>query len=179
MELALAIAILENRQPVSCDGERLEALNEVIYAAKRASKVEEKKPVKPLSEIKGFDDVAIGLIPRDSGEGKYIDIHSLKGYDLSGVQVYRYSLTSMSMRPANHVDVDIDVADHLYCVKRADIEEKISPTNGTRTDIESLRAIMLERDQDCSPLDNAVDKGYHVAVMHMCEEIDRLTGEIH
>lgn len=35
MELELAIAILENRKPVSCDGERLEALDAVIYAAKR------------------------------------------------------------------------------------------------------------------------------------------------
>lgn len=141
--------------------------------------VEEKKPAKPLSEIRGFDDVAIGLIPRDAGEGKYIDIHSLEGYDLSGIQAYRYSLTSMSMRPTAHVDVDMDVADHLYCVKRADLEEKLSPTDGTKPIVERLRARMLERDQDCSPQNNAVDKGYHLAVLHMCEEIDSLTGEIH
>lgn len=45
----------------------------------------------------------------------------------------------------------------------------------TREDANKLKRIMKERDDDNGgePL-NAVDRGYHLAYQHMCEELDKL-----
>lgn len=44
--------------------------------------------------------------------------------------------------------------------------------------LDELKARMIARDEDRSGDPNAVDKGYHLAVAHMCEEIDVLLQEV-
>lgn len=56
-----------------------------------------------------------------------------------------------------------------------------SPTSETRTVklyLDELKARMIARDEDRSGDPNAVDKGYHLAVEHLCEEIDVLLQEV-
>lgn len=74
--------------------------------------------VKSLNEIKGFDDVGIGVIWQDEGKGDYILCRDLKGHSLEGVQIYRYSM--YRMYKVDNADDD----DRVYCVRRKDIQEK-------------------------------------------------------
>ena len=76
--------------------------------------------VKSLDEIKGFDDVGIGVIWLEEGKGAYILCRDLKGHDLEGVQIYRYSM--YRMYKVDNAEEDGD--GRVYCVRRKDIEEK-------------------------------------------------------
>ncbi len=75
---------------------------------------------KLLKDIKGFDTAGIvGVIWRDAGEGTYIRVADLKGYDLSNVQIYRYNNFCRTMREVDKLEKD----NHLEtsCVKREDL----------------------------------------------------------
>ncbi len=73
-----------------------------------------------LNNIEGFDDIGIGVIHRDKGKGMYILCRDLGGYDLSGVQIYRYNHSLMTMRAVDKIEEDN--AYYTYCVKRADLQ---------------------------------------------------------
>ena len=73
-----------------------------------------------LKDIKGFDDVGIGVIWLDAGKGTYIRCVDLKGYDLKGIQIYRYSNFFRKMYKSN--EILEDSAGSVYCVKREDME---------------------------------------------------------
>lgn len=74
---------------------------------------------KLLKDIKGFDDVGIGVIHRDAGEGEYILCKDLKDYDLTNVQTYKYNTFFRTMSKANALGEDSDI--HVYCVRRHDL----------------------------------------------------------
>ncbi len=71
-----------------------------------------------LKDIKGFDDVGIGLIHCDKGEGKYIRCSDLDGYDLTGVQIYKYSNIFRTISP---VDEIYELRNYAYYIKREDL----------------------------------------------------------
>lgn len=77
------------------------------------------KKAKLPKDIKGFDDVGIGVIWFDEGKGTYILCKDLAGYDLSGVQIYRYNNMFREMRPVDSIGEDSRA--FAYCVKRADL----------------------------------------------------------
>jgi hypothetical protein len=72
-----------------------------------------------LKYIEGFDDVGIGVIWQDKGKGKYILCRDLEGYNLDGVQIYRYNQFFMTMRAVDSLEEDSD--NYVYCVKREDL----------------------------------------------------------
>lgn len=74
---------------------------------------------KLLKDIEGFDDVGIGVIWQEPEKGKYILCNDLKGFDLSGVQIYRYNNFFKIMRTIDSVEEDTDV--YAFCVKREDL----------------------------------------------------------
>lgn len=78
----------------------------------------DKEPVSVdlLKNINGFDDVGIGVIWYDKGEGMYILCKDLLGYDLSEVQIYRYSNITREMSAVDELGEDSDRC--VYCVKR-------------------------------------------------------------
>ena len=75
--------------------------------------------VKLLKDIKGFDDVGIGVIWCDEGDGTYIRCADLEGYDLSSVQIYRYHHFCRTMRAVDKLESDNDNC--TFCVKREDL----------------------------------------------------------
>ena len=75
--------------------------------------------VKLLKDIEGFDDVGIGVIRCDKGKGTYIRCMDLEGYDLTGVQVYRYHNFFRTMRAVDKLEKDSENC--VYCVKREDL----------------------------------------------------------
>lgn len=77
---------------------------------------------KPVETIKGFDDVGIGAIWRDEGKGAYIRCCDLEGYDLTGIQIYRYSNFFRIMCEVDSLKEDSN--DHTYCVLRKDLMQK-------------------------------------------------------
>lgn len=74
---------------------------------------------KLLKDIEGFDDVGIGVIWQDKGKGDYIRCSDLKGFDLSGIQIYRYNNFFKTMRTVDSIEEDTDV--YAFCVKREDL----------------------------------------------------------
>lgn len=74
---------------------------------------------KPVETIKGFDDVGIGAIWCDEGKGTYIRCCDLEGYDLTGIQIYRYSNFFKTMREVDSLKEDSN--DYVYCVCRKDL----------------------------------------------------------
>lgn len=78
------------------------------------------KGVRLLKDIKGFDDVGIGVIWMEEGKGEYILCSSLQGYDLSDIQIYRYNNFTRTMRAVDSKEED--TRNYAYCVKRADLE---------------------------------------------------------
>ena len=77
------------------------------------------KEHRPLSEIKGFDDVGLGVIWGDEGQGTYILCKELRGYDLSNIQIYKYC---NAFREMNKTDIiGKDDSHYAYCVKRDDL----------------------------------------------------------
>lgn len=79
------------------------------------------KKVKLLKDIKGFDDVGIGVIWFEEGKGEYILCKDLKGYDLTGIQIYRYNNFFRQMREVDAIEKDS--RNFAYCVKRKDLEK--------------------------------------------------------
>ena len=77
------------------------------------------KLVKLLKDIKGFDDVGIGVIHFDEGEGTYILCKDLEGYDLSNIQIYKYHNFFRTMHKVDALENDTD--DYVFCVKRQDL----------------------------------------------------------
>ena len=78
------------------------------------------KGVKLLKDIKGFDDVGIGVIWFEEGKGEYILCKDLKGYDLTEVQIYRYNNFFRTMHKVDSIGKDDKT--YAYCVKRKDLE---------------------------------------------------------
>lgn len=76
--------------------------------------------IKLLKNIKGFDDVGIGIIVMDEGRGDYIRCVDLQGYDLTDIQIYKYNTFFRTMSKAE--SVESDSSSYIYCVKRRDIE---------------------------------------------------------
>ena len=74
---------------------------------------------KLLKDIKGFDDVGIGVIWCNAGEGTYIRVADLEGYDLAKVQIYRYYTFCRTMREVD--ELKKDNANEVFCVKREDL----------------------------------------------------------
>lgn len=74
---------------------------------------------KLLKDIKGFDDVGIGVIWCDKGEGTYIRCKDLEGYDLTGTQIYRYNRFFRTMKPVDILEEDGNSC--VYCVKRCNL----------------------------------------------------------
>ena len=76
--------------------------------------------IKRLSQIKGFDDVGIGIIPCGEGDGTYVLYEDVKGYDLTDIQLYHYNTFLRTMTPTDVLGNDTG----NYCVKRSDLERK-------------------------------------------------------
>ena len=72
-----------------------------------------------LKNIKGFDDVGIGVIWCEKGKGTYIRCKDLDGYDLTGVQIYRYNNFFKTMKKVNAQQEDTE--NYSFCVKREDL----------------------------------------------------------
>lgn len=72
-----------------------------------------------IKDIKGFDDVGIGVIWCDKGKGTYIRCQDLEGYDLTDKQIYRYHNFFRSMRPVDSIGKD--TKDYVFCVNREDL----------------------------------------------------------
>lgn len=81
------------------------------------------KEHRPLSEIKGFDDVGLGVIWCDEGNGRYILCKELRGYDLTNIQIYRYCNPFREMRKADAIGKDD--SQYAYCVKRDDLMRQL------------------------------------------------------
>ena len=75
--------------------------------------------VKLLKDIKGFDDVGIGVIQQGKGGGEYILCRDLQGYDLSDIQIYRYNNFFRTMREVDALEKDTD--NYVFCVRRQDL----------------------------------------------------------
>lgn len=76
--------------------------------------------VKLLKDIKGFDNVGIGVIWCDEGKGTYIGCADLEGYDLTGVQIYSYHNFFRTMRETDDTP-SRDTVNNTYFVKREDL----------------------------------------------------------
>jgi hypothetical protein len=74
---------------------------------------------KLLKNIKGFDDVGIGLINCGEGDGTYVLCTDLEGYDLTDVQIYKYHTFLRTMSKADKIEENS--RNYLYFVKRADL----------------------------------------------------------
>ena len=74
---------------------------------------------KLLKNIKGYDDVGIGLIDCGEGGGTYILCRDLEAYDLTGIQIYSYHTFTKRMRKADKTDKDTQ--NIIYFVKREDL----------------------------------------------------------
>lgn len=72
-----------------------------------------------LKNIKGFDNVGIGVIWCEEGKGTYIRCKDLDGYDLTGVQIYRYNNFFKTMKKVNSQQEDTE--NYSFCVKREDL----------------------------------------------------------
>lgn len=81
------------------------------------------KEHRPLSEIKGFDDVGLGVIWCDEGRGTYILCKELRGYDLTNIQIYRYCNPFREMRKTDTIEKDD--SQYTYCVKRDDLMKQL------------------------------------------------------
>lgn len=79
--------------------------------------------VRPLNEIKGFDDVGLGVIWCDEGGGTYILCKELRGYDLTNTQIYRYCNPFREMRKTDTIGKDD--SQYAYCVKRSDLMKQL------------------------------------------------------
>lgn len=78
--------------------------------------------MKSLQDLIGFDDVGIGIIWCDVGKGTYLRCCDLEGYDLTDIQIYRYSYFFRTMREVDSLKEDSN--DHVYCVRRKDLMQK-------------------------------------------------------
>lgn len=75
--------------------------------------------MKLLKDVKGFDDVGIGVIWCDEGEGTYIRCKDLEGYDVTGVQIYRYNNFFRTMTEVDKLQEDSE--NYVFCVKRSEL----------------------------------------------------------
>lgn len=81
------------------------------------------KERRPLSEIKGFDDVGLGVIWCDEGHGEYILCKELRGYDLTNIQIYKYCNAFREIYKTDTVGKDN--SQYAYCVKRDDLIKQL------------------------------------------------------
>lgn len=98
--------------------------------------------MKLLKDVKGFDNVGIGVIWCDEGEGTYIRCKDLEGYDLTGVQIYRYNSFFRTMSTVDKLQEDSE--NYVFCVKRSELSvpgcvNGLLPIEGFVNEFEEVR----------------------------------------